>query len=372
MNDFDGLNDGVNGGRKHPALQVMSFFVVVAAIAGFGMLGYYAYNIGSSNSEESLPIITAHNAPARVAPENPGGMFIEHQDKKIFDRITSINEKHQDQRAERNLGEELFGKENILTDEEPDITLLGSISAEQASDNSFRQDNQQGINENMPQNFDVEKMQALIAKANERNNTRQAGNNIQTASRDNNDAIRTNNNVASGRDIQGANAFFTADELAQITGNANADFEDQEFEIANISSNTNNQAVSNNVSNNNADQRLYNAQMNARAQMVNNITPSARGAGNMNSYNSSSDIERYLVQLGSYRSEDGARQDLVRLSRKSPEYIAAMPHRIAQKNISGRGTFFRLQVGNFADKSNARFFCQNLKQQNIDCFVVNK
>ncbi|MGK2739701.1 SPOR domain-containing protein [Tepidicaulis sp. LMO-SS28] len=61
----------------------------VVLIAAFGGVLFFAYQQGVKEGMRSAPpVIRAENGPARVAPEDPGGIEIPHQDKRIYDRIT--------------------------------------------------------------------------------------------------------------------------------------------------------------------------------------------------------------------------------------------------------------------------------------------
>jgi len=67
-------------------LMLLVVLVVLAALAG---VVYFAYQQGREEGIRTAPpIVRAEGGPEKVAPQDPGGMEIPHQDKEIFERIT--------------------------------------------------------------------------------------------------------------------------------------------------------------------------------------------------------------------------------------------------------------------------------------------
>jgi cell division septation protein DedD len=67
--------------RAVPAL------VALAAVAAFAVGVWYAYDQGVKKGQVTPPLIKAEPGPAKVAPENPGGMQVPNQDRQVFDRL---------------------------------------------------------------------------------------------------------------------------------------------------------------------------------------------------------------------------------------------------------------------------------------------
>ena len=62
---------------------------VLLLIAAFGGVLYIAYEQGMKEGvRPPPPVLKADNTPAKVAPDQPGGMTIPHQDKSVYDQIT--------------------------------------------------------------------------------------------------------------------------------------------------------------------------------------------------------------------------------------------------------------------------------------------
>ena len=77
----------------------------------------------------------------------------------------------------------------------------------------------------------------------------------------------------------------------------------------------------------------------------------------------------YAVQLVSARTEQAAESEWKRLSKKHKEIIASMPHAIS-KTVVTNGTFYRLRVGRFDKRDDAKALCDQLKKKKQECFVV--
>lgn len=78
----------------------------------------------------------------------------------------------------------------------------------------------------------------------------------------------------------------------------------------------------------------------------------------------------YRVQLASFASKQKAEQVWKNLSHKSTSFHK-MPHRVATANLGAKGTFYRLQAGEFSSRLEAEKFCRLLKKNHQDCFIVS-
>ena len=62
--------------------------IALAAVAVFGVGIWFAYDQGVKRGASGAPpLIRADQSPAKVAPDNPGGMQVPNQDKQIFERL---------------------------------------------------------------------------------------------------------------------------------------------------------------------------------------------------------------------------------------------------------------------------------------------
>ncbi|QJE72837.1 SPOR domain-containing protein [Aerophototrophica crusticola] len=69
---------------------VTSAAILLLGVGAFGGIIYYAYSQGMRAGTESVaPILRADPTPTKVKPEQPGGLDVPHQDKLVYDRLTS-------------------------------------------------------------------------------------------------------------------------------------------------------------------------------------------------------------------------------------------------------------------------------------------
>ncbi len=70
--------------------KIVPATVLLIALAGFVSLGWYAYQAGSTSvQDEDILVVEADNTPTKEAPLDPGGMQFPHQDKSVFETISS-------------------------------------------------------------------------------------------------------------------------------------------------------------------------------------------------------------------------------------------------------------------------------------------
>ena len=64
--------------------------LAIVVLAVFGIALRYTYDLGVEHGlEMAPPLIRAEVGPAKIAPEQPGGMEIPHQDKLVYDGVSS-------------------------------------------------------------------------------------------------------------------------------------------------------------------------------------------------------------------------------------------------------------------------------------------
>jgi hypothetical protein len=74
------------GGRS----RAVGAFVATFALVAFAGVVWFAYDRGLQvGSEGAAPLITADERPAKIRPENAGGMEIPNQDRLVFDALRS-------------------------------------------------------------------------------------------------------------------------------------------------------------------------------------------------------------------------------------------------------------------------------------------
>ncbi len=78
----------------------------------------------------------------------------------------------------------------------------------------------------------------------------------------------------------------------------------------------------------------------------------------------------YLVQLASLTSAEAAERSWQTMSSRHSAQLSGLSHSVQKIEIEGRGTFYRLRAGPFADREAASARCQQLKDKGQACIVV--
>ncbi len=79
----------------------------------------------------------------------------------------------------------------------------------------------------------------------------------------------------------------------------------------------------------------------------------------------------YMVQLASLRSIDDADKAWRMAVKKNGDLLSAHSARVVRADLGGdQGVFYRLRIGPFAERQEARSLCAKLKARNVDCIVV--
>ncbi|MCE9649326.1 MAG: SPOR domain-containing protein [Parvibaculum sp.] len=84
--------DDEDEGRRRPIVVL----AIVALIVVFAGVVFLAYKQGlKQGAQGNPPIIRADDSPSKVAPVNPGGMEIPHQDRSVYDRLSGAGDNTQ-------------------------------------------------------------------------------------------------------------------------------------------------------------------------------------------------------------------------------------------------------------------------------------
>jgi len=81
--------------------------------------------------------------------------------------------------------------------------------------------------------------------------------------------------------------------------------------------------------------------------------------------------ELFSVHLASYRSVEDAARGWRQLLTRYPDRLGALKGAIAQVEIEGRGLFYRLKAGPFAEFGEAETLCTVLRGDGITCSVMD-
>ena len=87
--------------QRRPSRRTWRFLpiaIAAVALAVFGAIVWYAYSKGVREGSEVAAPLLKPDGPMKVAPENPGGLQVPHQEKTVYNQI---DERADDSRVER-------------------------------------------------------------------------------------------------------------------------------------------------------------------------------------------------------------------------------------------------------------------------------
>ncbi|HYZ39610.1 MAG TPA: SPOR domain-containing protein, partial [Stellaceae bacterium] len=73
------------------------------------------------------------------------------------------------------------------------------------------------------------------------------------------------------------------------------------------------------------------------------------------------------IQLGSVRSEEGARQEWDRIKRGNPDLLSGLSASPVRADLGEKGIFYRILTGPIGD---AERICHELNRRNFGCIVA--
>jgi hypothetical protein len=99
--DFTALDDlerEVHRPIRRPTSLIVPILITMIVMTGGVTIAWYSYNAGIKEGSESAAPLLKPNGPMKVAPENPGGTKIPHQEMTVYQ---SLNEKKEAGPVER-------------------------------------------------------------------------------------------------------------------------------------------------------------------------------------------------------------------------------------------------------------------------------
>ncbi len=129
MNQFNPFEQQSPAGERknHPFYRVATGFASFMIMAGFGMLGYMAYNVGSDSGskEGEIKVVQADRLEIIEFPEDKGGMAIPNQGMMIYDAASKENNQDPAQEQAQNSSpaiQEFFGTQEVAAVAQPQQT----------------------------------------------------------------------------------------------------------------------------------------------------------------------------------------------------------------------------------------------------------
>ncbi|MBE7637688.1 hypothetical protein GUA87_12605 [Sneathiella sp. P13V-1] len=289
--------------------------LAVLIVAGFGIGIWYAYDQGVKKGVQlAPPIIKADTSPVKEKPEDPGGMEIPHQDKKVFNVLNAEKEEEKVEKLMK--APETPVKDpapvEISEDEKPASSLVGKAENLMKKAEEKAADVAKSVEKKAEEvNSAVEEKVTEVAKATESVAT--------TAKEKVEDVVKE-----------------VTDTATAVTGTSSSSTPTSETKV----------------------EKVIEAEKEAKKVAVAvPKEPAIKGPA-------------YRVQLGAFRSTDAAEKAWLDLQKKHDALLQGLPHKVQSIEISGKGMFYRLQAGAYADRGGANELCTNLKKVKQDCLIA--
>ena len=82
--------------------------------------------------------------------------------------------------------------------------------------------------------------------------------------------------------------------------------------------------------------------------------------------------DQFLVQLGAYRSEEGARAGWDTVAIRHGDLLGGFDSDIQRADLGARGVFYRLRAGPLFSREEGDRLCQQLKARGVGCLVLKR
>ncbi len=102
-----------------------------------------------------------------------------------------------------------------------------------------------------------------------------------------------------------------------------------------------------------------------------NLRHNAVNADGSSAIPATTDANRFAVHLASYRNRQGAIDGWSELRGRFGPVLNGLQPRVAEVDIEGRGTFYRLKAGPFANWASANETCDYLRAESWSCAVMD-
>ena len=318
--------------KKNASRNTLTLAVALLALGGFAAIVGYAYTTGQSDQASALiPVIEPDPGPVRQKPSDPGGLQVPHTDKGV------LNDTGDD-------GQEEAVEQLLPT---PEVPAAPPQNSEVSTPDEQLADGQQPVGQQIVENVLTQEAPAA--------NLAQPGSNLDTTT------------IDAGNNTEDLSAEALTRRVEELT---------RKIEELEGSASQQAPAPSPPVAAPPAPQvaEPEPAQEPPAPPPAAQPTPqpapqpapvAAAPAAPAASTGRSGDIR---IQLGALRSEEAARSEWDRLSRRYPSILGDLELIIQPVEVQGRGTFYRIQ-GGFFDAEGADTACIELEGQGQPCII---
>ncbi|WP_425404726.1 SPOR domain-containing protein [Hwanghaeella sp.] len=311
---------GKGGGSSKRKLGTAPLVVAVLAVCALGGLVYYAYDQGIREGTEVAAPLLAPEGPAKVKPEDPGGLAVPHRDKTVYDVVQGGASNGSQEQVETLLPP----PEEPMVPPATQPAVQGGAPAGEpvvTATNKLNETEKPSVPQISAPPLPAEGLAAPEAPA--------------TLSEQTEEKIEAAQEQAS-QDAASAAKLAETDTVATITP---PPAEPKPEPVAEPP----------------APQPTAEAAPEPKAVAA--LTDGALS-------------EKWRVQVGAVRSQDAAEKEWARIVGKNKDLLGDLTLQVQEVDVTGKGTFFRIRGGPMADKAAAESLCGKLKAGNIPCIPV--
>lgn len=311
--DEDAYLDEVDEEKLSISKVLIALFIGIFAVGGLGLMGFVFFQ-GKTMSVDDAPLIKADKNPAKVKPEEPGGMVVANMDKTVYDNISGSPDTLQKTEKILPAPEEPIDKIQVITGQHKEEA---AAQANEKLDMALLEDTTEEIKTGTTPAADTEIKPAPAIVHNE------------TAPAH---AMPKESPVIEAMPVlKKANPMVLSDAVKQSSGDAVRPLTESDLKLVPDS--------------HSQKQPEIHTQQSASA-------------------------EGYKVQLAAFKSEKDAVTSWKKIQRVHMDLLGNLQYYIERKEVEGKGTFYRLQAGVITKESEARLLCKKLLEVKQGCFVA--
>jgi cell division septation protein DedD len=281
-------------------------FLLLSIIAGGLGMTWYYYSPKIINAKQILPIVKAERDPIKIKPLDPGGMVVPNMDKTIYDNLSSNSKSQKDER--------------LLPSPEKPLDREKAISGDYLDNISDNIEPSKSVNKTVNITKDIKDYKIDDSKKNPIMAEKEP--NIKKSNLDDTSFIISESDIMEGSEKPvtlpkaSAPVALPIDKLAQKNN----------VKVAKID-----------------------------IEAVKKNKNPANG---------------YRVQLASFKTQKEVSAEWDKIQKHHEQLVKKHKHIIARKEIAGKGTYYRLQLGPISSESDARMLCKKLMSSDQNCFVI--
>ncbi len=292
--------------------KTVTTLIMIGAFVGLAVLGWFALEESRAPKDlKDVPVIKAENTPYKVEPEDPGGMEVPHQNRKVFDMVASSE----------------------VTPDEPEKIII-------------RDDTVEPIDREALQQLMQEKAQEAEAKAAEEAETKRADDTAEQVSQTDAASDQTDDQAENTKDDKPetvdeapvAEPAETEQKAAEKAEKPEASSAEEKLPVpASMSKPTYAAAVKN------PSKEVNGLKVTTSKASVSGIADGAM-----------------VIKIGAYSSAERAEKGWQLMRKKHASQLSGLRYTVRRADLGERGVFYRLYTGPVSSTAEGKALCDKL------------